>query len=125
LSNNYFFNLFFSITFFEDLLVNGLSSSSRIFENSIPYTPLLNIPPFFEAYSCRWDYEVLWNNGHKQRLDIIPLGQFFRLKTGFEIQKIAMGGIKKCSFLKSLGYGEFILKNWNNGDKNGKLYGDA
>jgi hypothetical protein len=85
---------------------------------------MLNIASYFIEYACRWSSEMLWSNGEKKWLKVIPPGQFFRLKSK-NIKKIARDGILRNSFFRKLGYGEFIIHNWKNGGKNGKLLADA
>jgi len=80
-------------------------------------SPMIYIPKFVEPYNCRKDVEIFWNNSRKNAIRIIPKGQFFRIKKGKNIKKIALKGIlRKCLF-GAFGYGEYMVKNWKNGGK--------
>ena len=84
-------------------------------------SPLLKIPNFVEKYNCRYNYEIIWNNGKKNKLKIVPPGQFFRLKKGKNLQKIALKGILRKTLFGGFGFGEFQLYDWskeNNERKN-------
>lgn len=78
-------------------------------------SPLLYIPRFVHKYNCRWDREIFWNNGEKNVLKIVSPGQFFRLKNGKDVVRIAQKGILRKSLFGKFGYGEFFLTNWPNG----------
>jgi hypothetical protein len=79
-------------------------------------SPILYIPNDVHKYNCRKGYEIFWNHGRKNKLSIIPPGQFFRIKQDRNIEKIAKKGILKKSLLGKFGYGEYLLHNWQ---KNG------
>jgi len=78
--------------------------------HAVLLSPLLSIPSFFYAYSCRWDREILWNNNVKKEIRVVPNGQFFRLKIndGEKLGKIA----------GHIGFGEFILCDWSKNEVN-------
>ncbi|MBD3227996.1 MAG: hypothetical protein GF329_07385 [Candidatus Lokiarchaeota archaeon] len=80
-------------------------------------SPILYIPSFVHKYACRKEYEIFWNHGKKNKLHIIPPGQFFRIKSGKDIKKISQKGLLKKALLGQFGYGEFFLANWPKGGK--------
>ena len=87
--------------------------------HAILISPMLYIPWFFEKYNCRREVEALWNNGIKKNFNIIPKGQFFRLKNSIDIKRIALKGILRKCFGGNVGYGEYYLVNWDNNHKSG------
>jgi hypothetical protein len=76
-------------------------------------SPILYIPHFVQKYNCRKVYEIFWNHGRKNKLEIIPPGQFFRISKNKNIQKIARKGVLKKFLFGKFGYGEYIIHNWN------------
>ena len=77
-------------------------------------SPILYIPRFVHSYNCRKNIEVFWNNGKQNRLEVIPQGQFFRIKSGKEIKNIALKGILRKYLFGKFGDGEYYIKDWNN-----------
>ncbi|MHA1752627.1 MAG: hypothetical protein ACTSWR_10880 [Candidatus Helarchaeota archaeon] len=81
--------------------------------HAVLISPCSKIPKYFIKYNCRQDKEVLWNNGTKRIITIVPRGQFFRLKPGTNIKIAAIDGIlRKYDPLGKIGYGEYIIVNW-------------
>ncbi|MBD3228817.1 MAG: hypothetical protein GF329_11580 [Candidatus Lokiarchaeota archaeon] len=48
----------------------------------------------------------------KKKTKIIPPGQFFRIKNGNSIKKIARKGLLRDFQMGEFGYGEFTLNDW-------------
>jgi len=82
--------------------------------HAVLLSPMLSIPSFFYAYPCRWDREILWNNNIKKIIKLIPSGQFFRLKSN-KIESIALKGMTCNMPFGHIGFGEFVLCDWNTG----------
>ena len=78
-------------------------------------SPIIHFPNFVEKYDCRRTIEFFWNNGRKNPLTVIALGQFFRIKPGKAIEKIAVKGIQRKFLFGKFGYGEFQVNNWPKG----------
>ncbi|NVM29078.1 MAG: hypothetical protein HWN65_09550 [Candidatus Helarchaeota archaeon] len=84
-------------------------------------SPMIHLPPFVERYNCRREQMNIWNNGHKNQVEVIAPGQFFRVKRGKDIPKLAKKGIlRKIKANKALfsqfGFGEFMLNDWKPGE---------
>ena len=106
-------NLFYGVVKLKDYIsidIADLELPSNA-SHAILISPALSIPDYFESYKCRWSDEILWNNGVKKRIRIIPLGQFFRIKKNGDRKKIALDGIISRD---NNGYGEFLLHDWKN-----------
>ena len=80
-------------------------------------SPWMYIEKFVHRYDCRYATEIMWNNRKKNILNIIPNGQFFRIKSGKNIQSIARKGLLRKHLFQQFGYGEFVLNDWNNNQK--------
>jgi len=83
-------------------------------------SPLLHFPPCVEKYRCRRERLNLWNHGRVNHLNVIAPGQFFRIKPGQNIPKIARNGILRRvkankALFSQFGFGEFILYDWKSG----------
>jgi len=83
--------------------------------------PMVHMPSIVEKYKWRYEEVILWNNGGSNSVRAVAPGQFFRLKPGLNIQKIASEGILRKEkahrrLLGQFGFGEFILNNWKKGD---------
>ena len=82
--------------------------------------PMVYLPPYAEKFNCRREPINIWNNGHMNQVEVIAPRQFFRLKPGKEIPKLALKGImRKVKTNKALfsqfGFGEFVLNDWRKG----------
>ncbi len=75
-------------------------------------SPLIEIPDFVHEYKCRHNHEIIWNNGKQNRIKIVSPGQFFRMKQGKDIQKIALKGMLRKTLFGKFGYGEWKLHYW-------------
>jgi hypothetical protein len=82
-------------------------------------SPVFELPNFVHAYKCRRDHVIFWNHGEKKKKNVIPQGQFFRLKEGCDIAKIARKGILRKILFGKFGFGEFILRDWSKKEANG------
>lgn len=79
--------------------------------------PMVHMPTMVEKYKWRHEDVLLWNNGRSNSVRAVAPGQFFRLKSGLKIQRIAKEGITRREkshrrLLGQFGFGEFILNNW-------------
>jgi len=79
--------------------------------------PMVHMPTMVAKYKWRHENISLWNNGRSNSVRAVAPGQFFRLKPGLNIQKIAREGILRREkahrrLLGQFGFGEFILNNW-------------
>jgi hypothetical protein len=75
-------------------------------------SPMLHVPKFLHPYDCRQDDIIFWNNNRKNRMKGISPGQFFGLRSGVDVKKIALRGIlRRCLFGK-FGFGEYIVNYW-------------
>ena len=79
--------------------------------------PIVHVPSIVEKYRCRQENILLWNNGKSNSVYAVAAGQFFRLKPGVDVQKIAREGILRREkahkrLLGQFGFGEFILHDW-------------
>jgi len=82
--------------------------------------PTVYPPPYVVPFAFRREYINLWNHGKKNSIEVVAPGQFFRLKPGKDIQKLAMRGIARKvkanhALFSQFGFGEFILYNWKEG----------
>ncbi|MHA1269821.1 MAG: hypothetical protein ACTSPY_08565 [Candidatus Helarchaeota archaeon] len=112
-------NLGYGIVELQDYFIISLEDiiMPEMATHAVLISPLINIPECFEPYACRMDSEVLWNNGKKRKITIIPPGQFFRLKKGIDIKKVAISGILRSTPKGVFGYGEFYLNNWSSNNE--------
>ena len=83
--------------------------------------PMVHMPSIVEKYEWRYEDILLWNNGRSNPVRAVAPGQFFRLKPGLNVQKIAREGILRTEkahkrLLGQFGFGEFILNEWKRGD---------
>ena len=77
-------------------------------------SPSVFLPPFVEPYACRHKYVKLWNHSKVNAVNAIAPGQFFRIKPGKQISRIAKRGILRKMALGQFGFGEFMVHNWRN-----------
>jgi hypothetical protein len=78
-------------------------------------SPLLHVPHFVHKYKCRKDRVTLFNDGKAYKYEMIPPGQFFRLKEGKDVKKIALKGIMRNGVLGKFGFHEFMVHDWQDG----------
>jgi len=83
--------------------------------------PMVHMPSMVHKYPWRYETINLWNNGKSNAVQAVAPGQFFRLKSELNIQKIAREGILRKEkshkrLLGQFGFGEFILNNWQKRD---------
>lgn len=81
-------------------------------------SPILFIPKCVHPYSCRYNFEIFWNNSKKNMLKVISPGQFFRIKENASIKTIARKGFLRKNLFGKFGFGEFIVNNWPKEEKN-------
>ncbi|NVM29708.1 MAG: hypothetical protein HWN65_12770 [Candidatus Helarchaeota archaeon] len=79
--------------------------------------PIVHVPSIVEKYHWRHENILLWNNGKSNSVHAVAPGQFFRLKQGVDVQKIAREGILRREkahkrLLGQFGFGEFMLHDW-------------
>ncbi len=83
--------------------------------------PILYLPGIIKKYSCRREWLVVWNHGKSNHLRVFGAGQFFRLKEGLDIPRLAREGILRRErrnhkrILSHFGFGEFVLNNFGKG----------
>lgn len=70
------------------------------------------IPRFCHSYRCRYAEIPFWNNGNVSVKRVVAHGQFFRLKEGVNVRKVALKGLLKKTPLGDFGLGEFQIVNW-------------
>jgi hypothetical protein len=80
-------------------------------------SPMVHMPSIIEKYKWRYEDFILWNNNKSNPIHAVAPGQFFRLKMGLAVEKIAKEGILRRErahrrLLGQFGFGEFILNNW-------------
>ena len=78
-------------------------------------SPIFQIPLYVHSYKCRHLRYTFWNKGSWNNFDYVARGQFFRLKDGNDVRKIALKGMLKKSLWGKFGLGEFKLVEYNNG----------
>jgi len=83
-------------------------------------SPTLFFPSFIESYNCRFKTVTLWNHARANHVKVIAPGQFFRIKPGKDIQKIALRGILRKNLFGQFGFGEYIVHDWTS-NKNGEV----
>ena len=77
-------------------------------------SPVIYLPQFAELYACRHKNVQIRNHTKVNQITTIAPGQFFRIKPGKEVQKIAKSGILRRVLLGQFGFGEFVVHNWTN-----------
>ena len=81
------------------------------------YSSLFKIPKFVHEYKCRKTILTFWNNGHKSNMKVISSKQYFRLKDGINIKKVALLGILRKTIHGRHGLGEYQVVTYDK--KNG------
>jgi len=77
-------------------------------------SPLIYLPSFLEWYNCRHKLVKIWNHNRANLVNTIAPGQFFRIKSGKNIRKIALRGVLRKALFGQFGFGEYVVHDWTN-----------